>query len=85
MLLIFFCSIIILIAINYSFLHSVWFTESLCGNVKFLSDSQNTVGPGWSCLAAAGTYQYWADQSGTTITAYVLSLWIFANIQTTRL
>ena len=52
---------------------------------SFLVTAKNTVGPGWSCLAAAGTYQYWADQSGTTITAYVLSLWIFANIQTTRL
>ena len=29
--------------------------------------------------------QYWVEQSGTTIPAFALSLWIFANTRPTRL
>ena len=46
---------------------------------------ENTMGPGWSSVATAGYAEYWVDHSGTAITAFVLSLWIFTNIQLTRL
>ena len=53
-----FCSIITLIAINYSFfLHSRWYLEVLCGNVKFLSDSQK-YNRDWLVICSNCRYQY---------------------------
>ena len=55
MLLKFFCSIITLIPINWSFLHSGWFMKGLCGNVKFLGDGRRYSGPGWSSVTTGCT------------------------------
>ena len=54
-----FCSIITLTAINYFFffLHSRWYLEVLCGNVKFLSDSQKH-NRSWLIICSNCRYQY---------------------------
>ena len=56
-----FSSIITLIGINYSFffffLHSRWYLEVLCGNVTFLSDSQEYNGS-WLAICSNCRYQY---------------------------
>ena len=50
---------------------------------NFLVTAKNTTDPGWSSVATAGTSM--GDQSGTTTTAFALSLYIVTNIQPTIL
>ena len=68
-----FLFIVILIAINWSFLYSQGFTEGLCGNVKFLGDGRK-YNVSWMVICSNCGCQYCVDQSGITITAFVFSL-----------
>ena len=72
-------SIITLIAINCSFGCSKWFSKGLSGRIIFFANGRKYSGS-WLVICISWEYQYWVDQSGTTITASVLSLFTFAML-----